>query len=145
VKNGFKYLGILILSLIVIGCGASQYIKTINTEDSCQVYVFRDSFVLLYSFDVEIDEKAYAKLSDETYTNLYLPSGKHIVSAYWFPSSGGVDLDVPITCNPKETLYLAFTGEVEGMGGGFRRKIYALSLTKEAANKRMGKYKKVGL
>lgn len=130
--------------MFIVGCGASQYIKTSYTDDSCLVYIFRDSFTLLYSFDVEIDKKTYAKLSDETYTSIYLPTGEHTIKANWFPGSGGVDLDVPITCKPKETLYVAFSGHVEGMVGGMKRKIYSFGLTEDDAKNRMENYKKTG-
>ena len=135
---------VVAMCILIVGCGASQYIKTSNTEDSCQVYVFRDSFALLYSFDLEVDKKAYAKMSDESYIRLYLPSGNRTISANWFTGSGGVDLDVPITCNPKETLYIAFSGKAEGAVGGFTRKIYSFGLSEEDANKRMQSYKKIG-
>jgi len=133
------------ICLIITGCGAAQYIKTSYTDDSCLVHVFRDDFTLIYSFDVVIDKKTYAKLNDQSYTDIYLPAGEYVITANWFPGSGGVDLDVPITCSPKETLNIAFTGHIEGApGGGMRRKIMAGKLTDDAAKRRMETYKKVG-
>jgi peptidoglycan hydrolase-like protein with peptidoglycan-binding domain len=143
-KYGIKQVLIILLSFIVVGCGSAQYIKTSYTDDSCLLYVFRDSFTLMYSFDIEIDNKTYAKLSDETYTSIYLPTGARTVKANWFPGSGGVDLDVEVTCDPKETKYIAFTGEVDGIVGGITRKIYSIGLTKKTAEKRMKNYKKIG-
>ncbi|WP_455375237.1 hypothetical protein [Kaarinaea lacus] len=135
---------ILILGSIMMGCGSTQYIKTSASDDNCLVNVFRDTFTLLYSFDVDVDKISYARLSDETYTGIYLPSGDHVVTASWTPGSGGVNLDVPVSCKPKQIINIAFSGHVEGAVGGMNRKIYANGLSEDAAQRRMETYKRVG-
>ncbi|WP_455220731.1 hypothetical protein [Kaarinaea lacus] len=115
---GIKRHAVLILFLIVVifstGCGSTRYVVPEVAGDSCEVYVFRDSFLLLWSMYIDVAGQTYAKLSDETYTKFKLPVGRRVVHANWAPGTGGIDLDVPFNCEANKTHYLVFFGYVTG-------------------------------
>jgi len=135
-----KYLSVILSLSLLSGCGTARYIVPEVKGDSCKVYVFRDSFHLVWSLTVDVKTDTYAKLNDKTYTHFKLPVGEHIVEANWAPGSGGVDLDVPLTCKVNETAYIVFFGTYDG----YYRTIKGGYLSKEQAEEKMRTHKLAG-
>ena len=139
--NILKWSLITLTSLQLVGCGSAMYaVKTNSTANSCPTHVLRESFVLVYSMNIEVDGQTYAKLSDYTYAKFYVEPGKHTIKAAWPFLSGGVDLEVPYECNNAQAGYILFSGTVSGN----KRYINARRLPEKEALARLGSFKMAG-
>jgi hypothetical protein len=138
----FRSFIVLIVSIVLSGCGTSRYVlnqANVN-EPTCKVFVFRDKFTLLWSFNIDVNGVNYAKLKDETYISFNLPKGEHVIEANWAILSGGIDLKTSVTCEPESSIYLAFKGQGNFDGRYLRRKIEAVLISEEAAQNRIKNY-----
>lgn len=113
-----KLLGLVLTVTLISSCGTTKYATPIFAGERCTVYVFRESFALVWSMGIVSDKVTYAELDDESFTTFEIPVGERIVEAQWPFLSGGVDLEIPFTCESKKNYYIAFRGD-----GGYNSRI----------------------
>ncbi|MFV1985306.1 MAG: hypothetical protein ACC657_17295 [Thiohalomonadales bacterium] len=112
-----KIIIIVIFATILSGCatGAKSYKHaSLPIDESCEVFVFRDVFVLVWSLSVESEGNEYASLSDNTYASFQLPAGQREIKFTWGFGSGGVPLTVPLKCVATETVNISVRGSYSG-------------------------------
>ena len=135
-----KYLFIILSTALLSSCGITKYATPVFQGERCNVYVFRDSFALVWSVSIVSEKVTYAKLDDESFTTFELPVGERVIEAKWPFLSGGVDLKVPLTCESNSNYYIAFHGDADYntrvIRGGF--------IDKPSADERVSSYVLVG-